>query len=366
MIRPICSGLLVAIVLSTTAGLAHAEPFAMHTELRNFCCTDWIARESGAPNPGGGAFGFVGGVVSQLATVGRTVEQTLSTPPFDLSIPPSRVGTHFAVTGFVHPNPLFDTLSLAVSIDNAPGVFVAGGGPGAFEYCPAAQSPFPLGCAMTWPSTPGPAGFPLHGRIVVTPGPNQFGGAMGWLGSGLTGMINARNAPGSAATRFTVRNFNVPFSIIGVSTAPGATQPTAAGVLAFADVPDGSTWYATSMHHTHPSPVPLSSSWGVGRATGHVWTTGMVTVSVTGGAVPGFMAVTMTGSDVRATAGPQIGHGNLTLVSANLYQHHQTGLAQARGTTLRIHVPEPATAASVVVGAGALVLMGLRRGAAAG
>ena len=135
---------------------ARAEPFAMHSELRNFCCTDWLGRTSTPtpqPNPGGGAFGFIGGVVEQAATVARTADQTLATPPLALAMPASRVGVQFSVQAFPHPNPLIDLLTLVVSLDNRAAVFEAGGGPGSFEFCPESAFHSLVPCAVAWPST---------------------------------------------------------------------------------------------------------------------------------------------------------------------------------------------------------------------
>lgn len=362
--RILLSALLAGAWVLSGAGAAQADPFAMHTELRNFCCTDWTDRTATptpAPNPGGGAFAFIGGVARQGATVARTVDQTLTTAPFDVAVPASRVGVHFAVTGFPHPNPLFDALTLGVSIDNDAGVLSAGGGPGSFEWCPDAVGPAALACAAPLSATGGVSSLPFHGRIAVTAGPNQFGGAMGWLGSGLVGVINSRNAAGAAATLFTARNFVVPFDIIGDNAGPANPTGTPAGIIARGTQMELDSFYATSLHWQDPSAVPLSVATGSGAASGHVWTTGMVTVSITAGNVPPFQAVTITGSDNRATTGPNIGSGNLTIVSGNLYQDLGLSIPQVRGTTLRMNLPEPTTGMTVAAGGLALMLIGVTR-----
>ncbi len=349
--------------LVASAGGAQAEPFAIHSALRHFCCTDWTDRTatpSPAPNPGGGALFLVGGVVTQPATVGRTLHQTLTTPPFALTIPPSRFGAHYSFSGLPHPHPLFDQLSIALSIENAAGVLYAGGGPGAFDFCPTNSSvPSSLACHFSPPWTPGALSF-AQGRIAVTPGPNQFGGAMGWLGSGLTGVIYGRNTPGPAATRFTAHRLAEPFSMIGTNAALSNPIPTPEAFLAFAPYQVRKTYYSTSMHWLDPSAVPLSSDVWTGRATGHLWTTGMLTVTVSQAALPPFIAVTLTGSDARATTGPEIGSGELTLVSGVLVQDG-SGVTAIRGTSIHMRLPEPGAAIMVATGALALLRSGARR-----
>ncbi len=363
--RILLSALVACAGITMGASTASAAPFAMHSELRNFCCTDWTDRTATptpVPNPGGGAFGFIGGVVRQGATTARTVDQTLATAPFDVAIPANRIGTNFLVAGFPHPNPLFDVLTLGVSIDNVAGVLSAGGGPGTFEWCPDAVGPAALACAAPLSATGGVSSLPFHGRIAVTAGPNQFGGAMGWLGSGLTGVINARNAPGASATLFTARNFAVPFDVIGNNVGPANPTGTPANIIARGTQMEADTFYATSMHYADPSAVPLSTVVGLGYASGHVWTTGMVTVSITAGNVPSFQAVTITGSDNRATTGPNVGSGNLTIVSGNLYQDLSQAIPQVRGTTLRMNLPEPTAGLSIAAGGLLLMAVGATRG----
>ena len=74
-------GLLLSLGQILTPAIASAEAFAMSSAMRNFCCTDWIdasATPTPAPNPGGGAFGLIGGVARQGALVSRTVGQDTS------------------------------------------------------------------------------------------------------------------------------------------------------------------------------------------------------------------------------------------------------------------------------------------------
>ena len=361
--KTILSAVLVAAWLFTSVGTVSAEPFAMSSVLRNFCCTDWTGNgpPTSAPNPGGGAFGFLGGQVAQPATVNRTVDQTLVTAPFKVVIPTSRIGVipPLSVVGFNHPNPLFDLLDLRVDVRNKQGTMVAGGGPGSFEFCPLAVGPGVAACAAPLSATGGPMSLPIHGRISVTAGINQYGGAMGWLGDGLTGVINSRNAAGGAATLFTAMHFAAPFSVVGDGTTPSGIIKTGPN-----DGPD--TYYTTSQHSQFAgtpaeNPAFVSVVSGAGGATGHVWTTGMVTASITAGNSPPFQAITLTGSDTRATTGPNIGSGNLTLVSANLYQDHDQGVPQVRGNSVMMTVPEPGTGLAVAAGAIALLLAGASR-----
>ncbi len=258
-------------------------------------------------------------------------------------IPASRIGTQFSVTGFIHPNPLFDTLTLAVDIENKQGTMMANGGPGSFEFCPQAVGPAAGACAAPLSATGGTMSLPVHGRISVTAGINQYGGAMGWLGSGLTGVVTRRNAAGAAATLFSAANFLAPFSVIGDATTPSGiiALQVASALLNFV--------YTTSMHTAFPgtpmeNPAFVSSSSAPGAATAHIWTTGMVTASITAGDQPPFQAITLTGSDNRATTGPNKGSGNLTLVSGSLYQNYARAFRRCEETRSRSPCPSRARA----------------------
>ncbi len=360
-VSPCSTERLLVASLIVIGGTAQAEPFAMHSELRNFCCTDWMDRTatpSPAPN-GGGAFGFIGGVVVQP----RDGRPNRSADALDAPLRPvsaCRSDRH----AFQHHGlrtSLIDRQTVAVSMDNRAAVLRAGGGPGALEFCPFGPSVPPLYCDAYWPSTPGPDTFDYHGRIAVTAGPNQFGGAMGWLGSGLTGVFNRRNGGPLTATRFDALYFARPLNMVGANTALGQSQPTADGAMAFAPFTGRTVYYSTSQHHANPSAVPLTTDSGTGRATAHVWTTGMVTVSATNGAFPPWMAVTMTGSENRATTGPNIGSGKLSLVTSTLYQDYPPGLTSVRGTSLTLTVPEPDLAIGVGLATLSLVWSGIGR-----
>jgi hypothetical protein len=350
-----------AFVLAS-AGTASADAFAMSSVIRNYCCDDWTDKDhptTPIPNPGGGAFGFKGGQIIQDATVNRTVDQNLlGAVPFDVAFPQSIVGTTFGVAGFPHPNPLFDVLTLDVEIQNEAATLSAGGGPGAMEFCPFDVGPAASACPNPALAVSGPSGTFFHGRIAITPDPagSQFGGAMSWLGGGLNGVINSRNAPGAAATEFTAAHFAAPFSVIGKGT-------TSLGLMGFGPIPGDGTVYSTSMHYTMATPpTPIRIDVGDGRASGHIWTTGMVTVSQTAGNnVPPFQAVTLTGSDTRETTGPDAGSGGLTLVSGNLYADFDAPRSQTRGTVIEMQLPEPTLGLSVAAGAICLVLAGVSR-----
>ncbi len=350
MIRhPFWSAVLAIAVLLGGAGSASADPFAMHVVMRNFCCTDWTDRTASPPanNPGGGAFGFLGGQATQKPNVSLTVDQNLAAAPFAVSFPQSAIGVHFLVASFMHPNNLLDTLTLGVDIDNPSAVMSAQNGPGSFEFCPDAVGPAPNACAAPVFATGGTMSRAFHGRIAVEAGPNQFGGAMGWLGPGLVGVIQQHNA---AYTQFTQNNFNVPFSVVGGGT-------TSMGLLARAV---SSTLVDTIWPSSAMAVTPTFNTQQIG-ATGHPWTTGMVTASITQLGVPPFQQVAVTGGDTRNTTGPDIGSGNLTLVTASLYQDFVTGRGTPRATTMSIEMPEPAMVFSVAAGALALALVGASR-----
>ncbi len=352
MNRPLILGVILISTMGLgIAGSAAAETFAISNQIRNFCCTDWTDRTATptpAPNPGGGAFGIIGGFANQPGTVGRTVSQTLVSPPFDVAIPQSRLGAHFTLSSFMHPNALLDTLTILVSLDNPAGVMEEGGGPGSFEFCPDGVGPGPGACAAPAFATGGPNSLAFHGRVAVEQlNPNRFGGVMGWLGAGLVGTVWQHN---SAYTQWTKNEFNVLFSKIGNVTTPQnlLARGTQQSII-------DSFWPSSAMAVT---PVMDTGHSGV---TGHAWTTGRIQVSITQVGVPPFQAVTITGSDTRETTGPDIGTGNLSLVSAGLYQDFVTGRATPRANAIDMALPEPVTGFAVAAGALGFVLAGLSR-----
>lgn len=352
--------LILTAVLASTALLSGAETasagtFAMSAVFRNFCCTDWTGRTDvpPKPSPGGGAPLLKGGFIREPATVARTVVQnTAGAFPFQLTLPANRIATTTMAVGLPHPNPLFDRLTLAFDGHNEQGVFAANGGPGSFTFCPESVGPAVGACAAPLSATGGPSNLPYHGRIQVTAGANKFGGAMRMLGAGTGGVIRARNAAGAAATKFTNIFFNLPFSVIGGGN---IANPIAVGAIT------GMQTFFNTVGRLPAAQIglPLVTP---GRATGHMWTTGMVTASITAMNVPPFQAVTLTGMDSRiAAAGPNIGNGNVTLVSGNLYQNLGTGVPQVRGNRISMNLPEPAAAMGVGAGALILVLAGAAR-----
>jgi hypothetical protein len=330
-----------------------ADTFAMSSVFQQYCCDQWTnddATPTPAPNPGGGAPLLRGGVIANGGTVAHTVNQVLGTAPYQLTIPTSRVGTTtMAPFPLPHPSPLFDSVVVSFSNFNEPGVFAAGGGPGEFEFCPESVGPAVGACGAPISATQ-PGGLPYHGRISVTPTPggNQFGGSMRLLGDigGLPGgaLINARNAPGGSATQWTSIFLKAPFSIIGAGS---AANPVVKVPFNLTQI-----YYSTSAKN---SSAFLSSITTPGRATGHMWTTGMVTASITAQAAPPYQAVTMTGGDTRITTGPDAGSGNVTLVSANFYQNLGGGPVGVRGNTLSMDLPEPGMALGICVSALALI-----------
>ncbi len=327
------------------------QTFAISSVFRQFCCTDWenrTATPTPEPNPGGGGPVLLGGVVNQPATVGRTISQAITgSAPFDLTIPAGLIGATTSAVGLPHPNPNFFSLTLMHSAFNEAAVLSEGGGPGQFEFCPEAVGPAVGACSGAGSATSGTQGFPYHGRIAVTPGANQFGGAMRMLGPGSVGLLNLQNTQG---TRWTSLFFAAPFSFIGGGSAANpVTRIDVAG---------------TQLRYSTPAKMPaalLSSVMTPTAAFGNMWTTGMLTVSQTQFGVPPFQAVTVTGSDDRVTSGPNAGTGNITLVSPLLYNTLTGGRTLVRANVLSMNVPEPAALAGVGLGALALVLAGVSR-----
>ena len=333
---------------------ASADPFAMHSVMKNFCCTDWTDKDGGAPNPGGGLF-QAGRELDQQATVNRQVEQTLTSPPFALSLPAGIISQMQTILLPDHPAPSFKTLSQVADLGNQAATFMAGGGPGVFTFCPPNIGPGPGAC-----TAPISAPSPYHGLIRVSAaGINQYGGAMGMMGF-VRGFIYQCSGPSgladcdTEATVFTNNNYSVPVAVIGNAT-------TSLGIMARETGTLTDTIYSTPNWPTAATPMIISVVNGAGAATGHAWTTGMVTVSATQFIAPPFQAVTLTGTDNRVTTGPGVGSGTLTLVGATLYQNLQNGTPTVRGTSVFMQLPEPATGISMAAGVLGLALVGFSR-----
>lgn len=351
------------LLLTLLSGAAQAQTsHAVQLELRQYCCDDWTGNNPTSPsnNPNRGAF-FLnpGGTVKKPATVARTLQQTAGG---QINLPQSLVGTQygpiFVPVGLNGAPGVLDSFTATVDITNEPGVFSAGGGPGTFEFCPVGVGPAPGACASPGSATSGtPTALgAAHGRISVTAGLAQYGGAMGFLGAGAPTQLNFKN-DANAPTAWTARNLAFPLNGLGDAT-------TASNKLRYIPQTIVSNRFTTSMHNfqtfTNPSSNPawISVMTVVGRVTNHAWTTGMVTVSITDSLFnnPPFQAVTMTGSDSRTPSG----NGQLTLVSGSLYSIFNVS-TQVRGQTLVMKVPEPAAAMSLAGGAIALLLIGVRR-----
>jgi hypothetical protein len=354
----VCTGAML--FLATTN--AQADPFAMSSSLSNTCCTDWTDKAGGAPNPGGGLFA-AGRELNQQATVNRTVQQTLATAPFDIVMPTGIISQVATVLIPDHPAPFLKTLSQMNDIRNMPATLSAGGGPGVFTFCPPANGPS-VGACMD----PISATVPYHGLIRVSQaGTNQYGGSMGFLGFSRGHIYQCTGAGGgadcdTAATQFTNNNFSVPLGVIG-----GAT--TSLGIMAIDDTLLTDTVFSNPNYindpawPSTPSVIPGFLSFGLTTAvaTGHAWTTGMVTVSATQFNAPPFQAMTMTGTDSRITSGPDAGSGSLTLVTTTLYQNLVSGSPTVRGSALTMNLPEPGIALAMGAGVLGLALVGVRR-----
>lgn len=349
------------VFLGTT--IAHADPFAMSSSLTNTCCTDWTGKATGAANPGGGLF-QAGRELIQGATVNRTVDQTLATAPFDIVLPAGIISQMQTILLPDHPAPNFKTLFQQNDLGNIAATLSAGGGPGVFTFCPPGNGPSVGAC-----TDPISATAPYHGLIRVSaPGTNQYGGAIGFLGF-VRGFIYQCTGPSggvdcdTAATIFTNNNYSVPVGVIG-----GAT--TSLGIMAIASDALTDTVYSTpnyptilSTATTNPTQVPgfLSFDNVTAVATGHAWTTGMVTVSATQFQAPPFQAMTLTGTDSRVTSGPDAGKGSLTLVTTTLYQNLVSGVPTVRGSALTMNLPEPGLALAMGAGVLGLALVGCTR-----
>ena len=192
---------------------------------------------------------------------------------------------------------------------NAAGSFFAGGGPGNVNFTYGAF---------------------FQGAIQITAGPKQFGGVMGLLGK---------------------------LGISGVYTVPaqsGQWSPTKSWDMA--DVLGRTTSYAISTTGMFTNTVLSATDTRTMKATGFPWTTGMVFLTARVGAFTTSMQ--RTGYDNRTAQGL----GNIQLVTPVLthWVDGTPGNHTGQIGVLTLHfVPEPG--ATLLLTAGAGVLMGLRR-----
>jgi hypothetical protein len=245
----------------------------------------------------------------------------------------------FPVTiGLFPANTLLFQLHTSISAvqPTAPATLSSGGrtGPSTVSWCPGFALPAPgfnPGCGV-------PAlGAPVTGLLRYTKTANQFGGPVPAAFAGVADLaLRAGVGAPCAGVGCTFAIGNVPIittpqigNAFGTVTAtapsnvPGVFtgSVTVSGLIALVGAPLG------------PVPSSTITSWG------GPWTTGMLTVSLSG---VGAIALITTGSDGRDVAGS----GVLSLVAGGIVSRSLIGPG-ANAAWLNLLVPEPSAAVSV-------------------
>lgn len=299
-----------------------------------------------------------------LATPAATAMQTSGPDPRRLTLSPSQLTAAAAPmnVGFalVNPNVFQIHTSVSVRLPNAPAVFRAGGrtGPATVTFCPG-QVVGTVNPACASPAAPGNV---INGLIRYTRTSNQFGGP---AQAAMGGVVDSALRAGS----FAPCHFASATGCIAVfaSAAPLPAAMQGAPFGSFAVAPGSAPSPGLFAVGVSPGGVITSiTSAGLGSGVanpqtsfGGPWTTGMVTVSVTGPL--GLQVFTLTGSDNRVS-----GVGSLSLVSGSVSARGLTGPNANRGWLNLVLGPAAAGApsaspAGIAAIAGLLALVGARR-----
>lgn len=310
--------------------------------------------------------GFTAPPVGKVGAIsGALVEQTTGPDPKQLMLPAGQLtapAISVTIPMYLARPSLFQVQSaLSVSFPRVPATLKANGRTGAstVSFCPG-QVVLPGGNPMCL----GPAsGSPVPGRLRYQKVLNQFGG------------------PAQAAINGSARD-----ALVAASPPPCAG--TAGCLAAFAQntPPPTGPWgapFGVANNVAHPAPSPglylvsatingkiakqTPTGMGPGVANtfvmyGGPWTTGRVTVSVTGYVKGGTQKFTLTGSDNRVS-----GVGSISLVSGAVSSRPAYGVEASRGWlnlvvgSAQVHPAVPAVSPfGIGAMALALVLMGVR------
>lgn len=256
--------------------------------------------------------------------------------------------------------PVFAQVASTFTEKNAStGMLGAGGGPGAFDFCPLLGNAN-NGTAFPW-ACPGLGfGSPTGIQGLVTySGGGGYGGTMAILRSATVTVSQRRNIGPDRYQHD--QDSRTGFWPVGVPMSYTYTSSPAPGPLTQSPVLGSFSSIQTIGPVVGPGAAVVAS-----LSTGFPWTTGMVRgvedSCVQAGTCPtpfnpnNFVQFTVTGSDAR---GPD-GQGNLSLVSGGIFQNRDTLTTVNFGTLdLTLALPEPGTALGL--GAGVMLLMGLAR-----
>jgi len=298
------------IVLGVPFGLECNPNYGPST---NDCAASMSLLWKGAPLTGSG--------VATLTMTGKAGFKLKVAPTLPVKTPgPTGFGLRRTTTGsFSYVFPYIYSYTTA-TLRNDAGSFFAGGGPDSF-------------------SLPYKIGKNTQAKLVVTAGPNKFGGVMKLLGGLNTRYSYFRNGGQSRGT------INWRYDAVG------ATPYTVAGMVTGAYI---ATATGTAMHTQLMQTVTV-----LAKGSRMPWTTGMATVTaVERGPFPTIER--RAGYDNR-TAG---GLGTIQLVSPLLTHWLQPGFNYETGgiATLRIQfVPEPRAALLLVAGIAGLGILYRRR-----
>ena len=239
------------------------------------------------------------------------------------------------------------------------GMLGAGGGPGAFSFCPLVGN-MNNGTAFPW-TCPGlgfgsPTGVQGH---VTYSGVGGYGGTMAILRAATVTVSQRRNV---GPTQFQHdQDQRTGFWPVGVPMSYTYTSLPAPGPLTQSPIL-GSFGSIQTVGPVVAAGAPVVQS----TSTGFPWTTGMVRGAEDSCLIPNtcptefnpnpFVQFTVTGSDAR---GPD-GQGNLSLVSGGVFQNRDNLTTINHGALdLTLTLPEPGTALGL--GAGIMLMMGLAR-----
>lgn len=278
--------------------------------------------------------------------------QATGSSPAAVTVPVDVV-SGFQPTAFPIPVPQVQQLATSFMLQgpSTEANFAAGGGPGAFQWCPgAAVNP---NCT-TFVTTPG--GATTAGRVAYTAGANQFGGVAQML------------LQGTGAVSFVVNT-----APLQVSHGPlGGTQMQVDGgpysnirtVVINPGVITSPVGFTPGGLITAGGPVVGTGPTGTNQDFGFPFTTGMVTVTAVTGL--GTRVDMLTGSDARTPRGA----GNLVLVAGgytkNGVNNNSTNRTATLDMTFSPAIPAMSPAALALGAAGLIGVAGyaIRQGVA--
>ena len=326
----ILSAAAVVLALFLWGASAQAAPYSVTGQYDQSCCN--------FPNLGGGAVPIItfplagggGGVTIQEGNGPPTQAVSQVWPGGTLTVPANVFDVDVKFTNntpTAPPSALY--LYTNVQMNNAAAQLKPGSGPGNVSYCLYAAGN---------PNCTGPgAGVGYNGLLQHVANTPNFGGTMTLLG----GLIDIRLTITYGSPGITIMNAD-----------PG-NQSTVGNAF--------SNYFTQPIQNTIMTPGGTTTIVTPGRGAGLPWGTGMVYAVATGQPFPYFPTISLSysGSDNRNTTGPNVGEGNITLVSATISAiPAQTFLW---GHRLVLNVPEPGSTAMMAGGLGMLFVVARMR-----